>query len=92
MIGMRNLPNLKRNHNYLPYIFNQMRNNDIGYSNEDSPSSQMIIQVPQSFLNKYLREATLNMIFNVIYYLELCNAISIYCTSHFLTKTIKLIV
>jgi hypothetical protein len=36
--------------------------------------------------------AALNMIFNVIYYLELHNATTIYCTSHNLPKNVKLVV
>ena len=33
-----------------------------------------------------INNATLNMIFSVTYYLELCNAKIIYCTSHFFFK------
>ena len=39
-----------------------------------------------------VREVTLNMIFSVTYYLELQNAITIFCTSHFLPTKVELIV
>ena len=35
---------------------------------------------------------TLNMIFSVTYYLELHNAISIYCSSHILPTNVELII
>ena len=35
---------------------------------------------------------TLNIVFSVTYYLELHNAITIYCISHFLPTKVKLIV
>ena len=35
---------------------------------------------------------TQNMIFSVTYYLELCNAIIVYCTFHFLPTMVKLVV
>ena len=39
-----------------------------------------------------LIHTTLNIIFSVTYYLELCNAISIYCISHILPTNVKLVV
>jgi hypothetical protein len=46
----------------------------------------------ECLLNVLVECATLNMIFCVTYYLELHNAISIYCTSHILPTNVKLVV
>ena len=35
---------------------------------------------------------TLNIVFSVTYYLESCNVITIYCTSHFQSTKVKLVV
>ena len=43
-------------------------------------------------IRELVDRSTVNMIFNVTYYLELCNVVSIYRISHILPKTVKLVV
>ena len=40
----------------------------------------------------FMRPITLNMIFSVTYYMDLCHVICIYCISHILPTNVKLVV